>query len=172
MKALKIMTIEKQFMAAYDEYATPILRFAHGRVGSAEVAQDITSEVFFKAWDYVRQGKNIKNMKSFFYKIASNLIIDYYRKKYRTDLPIEAAENKISEIQGLPEMQISAEAKIVREELKKLPKDYGAVLSYRYVDDLDMKEIAEITGKSLANVYVTIYRALKLIKKRFEEKEK
>ena len=166
------MTIENRFMAAYDELAAPILRFAHSRVGNAEVAQDITSEVFFKAWDYVRQGKDVKNMKSFFYKIASNLIIDYYRKKYRTDLPLEAAENKISKVQGLPEMEISAEAEIAREELNKLPKDYGAVLSYRYIDDLDIKEIAEITGKSRANVYVTIHRALKLIKKRLEEKEK
>lgn len=168
----KKMAIEREFLSAYDDYSRAIYRHIYFRVSNKELADDLTSETFLKSWNYIAEGKTIKTIKSFLYKTANNLIIDYYRQKYKESLPldetIEISEQSESLSEKL-EKKISMEA--VMENLNKLPKDYIQILIYRYVDELSIPEIKELTGKSATNIYVMIHRALKEMKKRIEERE-
>ena len=71
------------FIKAYDNYIDDIYRFIYFKVGNKEDAEDITSQVFLKSWDYVQNNNLIdyKTIKSFFYRVARNIIIDHYRSK-------------------------------------------------------------------------------------------
>ena len=98
--------LRKDFSKIYDKYINKIYRFVFLKVNSQEMAEDITSEVFLRAWRAfkdkeihfsVSRGetsgkprgftsgnknqKEIKNPQAFLYQIARNLVIDYYRKK-------------------------------------------------------------------------------------------
>ncbi|MBI2459352.1 MAG: RNA polymerase sigma factor [Parcubacteria group bacterium] len=157
---------EIQFMQAYDNYSRNILRHIYIRVSNRSAAEDILSETFLKTWQFLRQGQEIKNLKSFLYKVANNLIIDYYRKKSDrpvslTDLIKEPAAEAPS-AQDLVDKQFSDV--FLKKYLDKLPPRYREIIIYRYLDELSIKEIKQITGKTAANIYVMLHRGLKLLK--------
>ncbi|MBI2356231.1 MAG: hypothetical protein HYV13_03455 [Candidatus Doudnabacteria bacterium] len=67
------------FGLIYDEYSGRIYKFIFFRVGHKEVAEDILSETFVKAWNKISQINSYKALSSWFYQVAKNNIVDYYR---------------------------------------------------------------------------------------------
>src|SRR3989338_7817957 len=72
---------EQDFKNAYQQYVDAIYRHCYFRVYNQDLAEDLTQETFIKTWKYIADGKEIKNIKAFLYKVALNLIIDNSRKK-------------------------------------------------------------------------------------------
>lgn len=160
-------------MEAYDSYAEKILRHVGLRINNQNAAEDITSETFLKAWDYTRKNNEVRNFKGFLYKIADNLIIDYYRSRKHKSLPLETVEEE--RLADQTDLMIEAErnlsSKKIRENLQSLSEDHRAILIYRYIDDLDIRTIRKLTGKSITSIYVTIHRALKSLKEKIIKNE-
>lgn len=160
---------EQSFINLYDELAPKIFKYCFFRVNSKEDAEDITSQVFLRTWDYLRLGKEIKNIKGFLYQIAHNLIIDYYRKnKTNKKISLDEPENPID----VPEKSIFIEdlnkrmlVDEVREKINLLPDNYKEVIILRYIDDLAIKEIAQIMKIKENNISVLLYRATEKLKK-------
>lgn len=108
-------------------------------------------------------------MKAFCFKIANNLVIDHYHEK-RAFTPMEEVDEFIATAQPDNDPKLQTELSLVRSSLANLPSEYGAILAYRYIDDLEISEIAKITGKSQTHVYVLIHRAKNALKKKLKEK--
>ncbi len=154
---------KQEFLSAYDMYADAIFRHCFFKVSDREVARDITQDVFTKTWQYLSDNKPVLNMKAFLYKVAGNLVIDYYRKRKTDSLDLkidEGVQFASEEVMGGQ----NAEIGIVIEALQKLPENYREVMRLRYVDDLTPGEIAEITGQSENAVSVKIHRGLEKLK--------
>ena len=161
--------IEKDYLDAYEENMPRIFRHIVSRVSDRKLAEDLTSETFFRAWDYICKGNTVDNMKAFCFKIANNLIIDSYHQK-RTFVPMEDAEESMATSRQSDDPALQTELSLLRSLLTDLPSEYGAILAYRYVDDLEIAEIAAITGKSQSHVYVLIHRAKNALKKKLKNK--
>lgn len=58
----------ESFTKVYDLYVERIYRFIFFKVANPEDAQDLTSEVFLKTWQYINDGKEVKNLNAFFIK--------------------------------------------------------------------------------------------------------
>jgi len=164
--------INDDFLLAYDKYASDILRHIYFRVGSREVAEDLTQETFFKTWDSVSNNKTeINNFKTFLYRVASNLIIDYYRKKNRATVSIDEINPEIASIE--PEQEKEVDRKMNKKFLERCFLDLGdesrQIVIYRFVNDLNLNEISEITGRSKNSVSVTLHRSLNFLKKEINE---
>ncbi len=163
--------VEKLFLSAYDDYAAKILRHVYFRVNNKSLSEDLTSETFMKAWNYLREGNEVKNLKGFLYKIADNLVIDYYREKSHREISLD-------DVKEMPDWNKSPstaenfdkdiDINLVKKYLNELPNDYKQILIHRFIDDLSIKEIKEITGKSMTNIYVMIHRALKILKEKIK----
>ena len=167
---------KEAFAEIYDFYVVRIFRFVYLKTSSRETAEDLTSDTFLKCWKYIKEksesGKKeiVKNNKisSFLYKIARNLIIDHYRKK--KDLIIEIGEEEKETIVDhkqdiLAELTKKQEIEELRSSLNCLKDDYQEILILRYVEDLPMPEIAEITGKKEGAIRVQLHRAVKALEK-------
>jgi RNA polymerase sigma-70 factor (ECF subfamily) len=166
------MKEEKIFIKAYDKYAEKILRHIYFRVNDMDLAQDIIQETFFRTWRYISSSDTeIENLKNFLYRVANNLIIDYYRKKYKQPISIEDISEK--EIIYEPDQEKQAEQRISKNAAEKylaeVKEEYRQILIYRYVDDLSIKEISEITGKTPNNIGVIIHRALKALREKMKD---
>ncbi|MDO8626768.1 MAG: RNA polymerase sigma factor [Candidatus Magasanikbacteria bacterium] len=163
---LQIEHDPEAYATLYDLFVKQIYRFVYFKVASREEAEDITSEVFLKAWHYLQENKEVKSFSGLLYKIARNAIIDLYRSKSARPeaLIIDAEFDLASE----PDLALGVESKIeharILGALKKLKQEYQEVLTLRYVDDLGINEIAEIISKNEISVRVTIHRALKRLK--------
>lgn len=159
------------FGKLYDAHFTKISNYLLHRLPRADVAQDITSEVFFKAMTKLStfSWQNI-SFSSWLYKIANNEIKMYYRKKDRKFFSLEFLfENHHFELPDATDIEndyIAAEEELsrnqqfkeVQEQLLKLPLFYQEILVLRFLEEKSLLEISEITGKNLNTVKSLISR--------------
>lgn len=164
-------SLEKRFLTAYDEFAEKLLRHIYFRVSQKSLAEDLLSETFMKTWQYLRLDHEIKNLKSFLYKVADNLIIDHYRRRHdRTTSLEEIGEVPIEEGLSLAEQgDLTLTLRLVKSHLDSLPADHKRIIIYRYIDELGIQEIKELTGKSTANIYTIIHRGLKALRNKLKQ---
>lgn len=157
----------------YDLYAPKIYRFIYFKVSSSLDAEDLTAEVFLKAWEYVNKNKEIEKFGGLLYKIARNLVIDFYRKKSTHEENLdETFLQKISDAgTAVEKMAVKSDTQNIMKGLRLLKEEYREVLTLRYIDELDAGEIAEILNKSSINVRVLIHRALKTLRKIIDQNQ-
>lgn len=162
---------EQALLQAFTEHSDALFRHAFFRVKDRERAFDLTQDAYLKAWDYVSGGGVIEHYKSFLYRVVHNLIIDEYRKKHSVSLDAmledEAAAPAIEarlSTGGLEEAEAEFDEKVlvekVRSRIPELPEHYRSVLTFRFIDDLSIGEIAETIGESENVVSVRIHRGI------------
>lgn len=154
-----------EFSKIYDKYIAKIYRFVFLKVSSMEAAQDICSETFLRGWEAFKQEK-IDNSQAFLYRIARNLVIDHYREKGRTqivsadDLPIIDINSKIEE-----KAVLDSDISRIKERLASLSDDYQNVIIWHYLDDLPIREVANLLDRSEEATRVLLHRALEALRK-------
>lgn len=164
---LQVKNKDKEaFGRFYDLYVTRIYRFIFFKVSSTAEAQDLTSEVFLKLWQHIKDDKEISNINSFVYAIARNAVIDLYRHKSRKDTSIE--DSSLADIADnsnpLESQAIGSDLGHVMKGLDELKDEYREIIVLRYLDELSLNEIAEILNKSNGSVRVLLHRATKALK--------
>jgi len=159
---MSIQISEQQFLELYDTYVGKIYRYIYFRVNAEDLAQDLTSEVFLKSWQYL-SSKSVSNPRAFFYQVARNLIADFYRQKDKAPISLEEITDKpVADKSDSPLDLVSAtlEMNSVKQALQQLSPDYQEIIIWRYLDELETKEIAEILNKSEGAVRTLLSRAL------------
>lgn len=170
---LKLKQKDKDaFVKAYDLYFDDIYRFVFFKVRSKEDAEDLTSQVFLKTWDHIRNNTltDFKTLRSLFYKVARNLVIDHYRKKSTHNVSsIEESENELPTVDAAKEivnkMDIDSKYEFIELKLSELKDEYREIIIMRYINELSVSEISLILDKTKGNTRVLVYRALNALKK-------
>ena len=157
------------FAELYDLFVKRIYRFVFFKVSGHEEAEDITSDVFLRVWNYIAEGKEIKSFSGLLYRTARNCIIDLYRSKSYQANPLSISELpegiEPSDFGVAAEKIVAgADAGKMVASIKRLKQEYQEVLTLKYVDELSVEEISEITGRGKISVRVTLHRALKRLK--------
>ena len=157
---------KEEFLRIYDILAPKVYRHVLFRVNSKELTEDITSQTFLRTWQYLIEAKKpIKNFRAFIYRVANNLIVDYYRQRSREPILLEHDElKKIIKSTKTVDTNHEESLKKIFNGLDKLSSEQKNILILRYIDGLGIKKIAKITNKSRDNIYVIIHRALKDLK--------
>ncbi|MDO8669420.1 MAG: RNA polymerase sigma factor [Candidatus Buchananbacteria bacterium] len=155
----------------YDLYVTRIYRFVFFKINSVSDAQDITSEVFLKLWQYVKAGKDIRNLNALTYMIARNMVIDFYRRNNKLDDPISDEHFNIPDEQKdiLRQQIMDSELNDVLKGIENLKDEYKEAIILKYLDELSISEIAKILNKSNGAVRVLLYRATKALKENIND---
>jgi len=130
----------------------------------------VTSEVFLKTWQKIsRSDEEIKNIRALFYKIARNLIIDFYRQSGKeknislNEVVVDDRQLVVDE-QQLDEFQLSGDKIVLNQALQKLKEDYREAIVLKYINEFSVAEIAEVMQRSKGSVRVLIHRALKALR--------
>ncbi|MBI2098288.1 MAG: RNA polymerase sigma factor [Candidatus Wildermuthbacteria bacterium] len=156
--------MEKEFLEAYEKYADALFRYCYFRLSDEEKAKDVVQDTFVKTWDYIAQGKSIAEMRAFLYRVASNCIVDQYRKRKTTSLNYLQEKGFEPRLDIREKLETEIEAKEVIEVLQQLDEKYRDAFIMRYVGELSVKEIAEILGEAENTVSVHIHRAVKQVR--------
>ena len=161
---------QKQFSIIYDEYVPKIYRFIYLKVSTREIAEDLSSDVFMRVWkEYTR--KDIDNIQAFLYKVARNVLADHYRAPRVKVVSVEKVTTILLEDGSLEHnAEVSSDMEQIRKALLHLKDDYQNYVIWRYLDELSIPEIAQITGKSEPSVRVGVHRALRALKGHMVEK--
>jgi len=154
----------------YDLYVTRIYRFIFFKVNSVSDAQDITSEVFLKLWQCVKNGREIRNLNAFIYTIARNSVIDFYRQSRKPEEQIADEHSHIPDEQRdiLRQQIMDSQLSDVLKGLENLKDEYKEAIILKYLDELSISEIADILGRSKGAVRVLLHRAIKALKENID----
>lgn len=152
----------KEFESLYKTYHKRILLFCYQRVEDKSIAQDICSNTFLKAMKSINkfQDKGF-SFGSWLYRIAYNLIQDYYKKNKRVikvsedflfDLATESKEEPNELIPRLKKALLTLKPEVVR------------LIEMRFWEERPFKEIAEILEVTEVNAKTKTYRGLEKLK--------
>lgn len=146
----------------YKDNIASLYRFVRHKVESNEIAEDITSESFTRAYSALENFRGDSSFKSYLYTIARNLVIDHYKNRGKSiAIDIETidrvANNGSDQHEGDSQDKNIMEVKII---LEKLPSNYREVLEQRYLLKNTVAESALNLGISESNVKVLTHRAL------------
>lgn len=159
------------FGALYDHYVEKIYRFVYFKVSHEEEAEDIVSEVFLKAWNYLTDVQrdtdtDIKSFSGLIYTIARTSLIDFFRARAkRKECTIEVLEMVAHDEDMERAYDQRREIEQILTQLKKMKREYQEVIVLRYIEELSLKEIATILGKSSTATRVLLHRAMKVLEK-------
>jgi len=151
------------FGELYSIYLDRIYRYIFYQVNDRMTAEDITEEVFVKAWKAIGSCKGKENtFLSWLYRIAHNHMINTLRnmKKFTSidrDNFIELADPK-------QEFGAKIECQELLQTITSLPKNQKRIIVLKFIEGLDNREIGKITGKSEGAIRVSQMRALAVLR--------
>ncbi len=154
------------FGELYSIYLDRIYRYVFYQIKDKMTAEDITEEVFVKAWKAIKscKGKE-RTFSSWLYRIAHNQVIDNLRSQ-RKHLSTEEVESLADD--SNPELE--AEGNLERQELLAslscLPQSQKQVIILKFIEGLDNREIEHIMGKSQGAIRVLQMRALSTLRRK------
>lgn len=140
---------EAKLASLYEEYYGKIANYAYAKTGDRIEAQDIAGEVFLKALKSLESYKEHGiPMQAWLFRIAHNLIVDYYRKTARSrTVPIDNV--KIAgDTNPAAEVEKRVEFARVTKAMEQLTEEQREVLKLRFLSELTSKEVGSIMKKS------------------------
>ncbi len=163
--------ISNVFEQIYKEHSDSIFRFCLVRVSNREQALDITQETFLRLWKNLTETNDVLNYRAFLFKIANNLIIDWYRKKKSFSLDQmlgdgEDAKYDVPDESRKESILDGAEGRYLIEQIDQLEPAHKHPVYLRFVEGLSPPEIGEILGISPNAASVRVNRGLIELRKK------
>lgn len=156
------------FGALYDRFQPEILRYLAHRTRDLEAAEDLTQQVFLKAWQAIpRFEQRGVPFKAWLYRMAHNQMVDHFRTHKPTtelgdfDLPDEADQESALLTGEMNEA--------LQRALARLSEDHRQVLTLRFLMEKSAREIGEVTGRKEVTVRGLQMRALQALRREIDE---
>ena len=147
----------------YDQYADKIYAYIYHRVGQAELAEDLTGQVFMRMLEAIHSGQAWRtSFSGWLYRIAHNLVIDHYRRRSRASFVDIDEVPPISETDGEPSrsVQASMDRESLQAALSQLTEDQAQVITLRFLEELSIAEVATIMERNEGAIKALQYRAV------------
>jgi RNA polymerase sigma-70 factor (ECF subfamily) len=156
---------KRSLIKLYEENNEALYRYAYRYLSNQDLAEECVSEVFTRYLQVLQSGKSPNgHTKAYFYRIAHNWIIDYYRKRKPDE---NVGEDLIPDQKTNPELLFSNKQmhERLRKALLKLPEEQRMVIELRIMEEWSHEEVAEHLGKTVEASRAMQYRAVKQLRK-------
>lgn len=158
INAVKAGDIEK-YGQLVTLHSGKIFALANSLLKNREDAEEITQDVFLKAFKSLDNFRGDSKFSSYLYRICYNESMNKLRSR-KIEVDIEDTiieETNIND--GFFRIKHAEQKKYLNLALQKLNPEYAMVLTLFYLEEQSNKEIVEMTGMSLSNVKVRLHRA-------------
>lgn len=150
------------FDALYDRYFPKVYAYVARRCGSKEIAEDLASDIFLKAFTARQTFVWRVSFSAWIFRIAANRLTDHYRTvKHHAPLG-EEHEDVASVAASAPGTSDTERLHgILEAVLEKLPERERQAIALKFYAECDTAEIASALGCTPGNAAVILHRALK-----------
>jgi RNA polymerase sigma-70 factor (ECF subfamily) len=155
-------------------YRARLLRFVAFSIGDADLAESITQDCFLKAYNGRASFRGDCSVNTWLTSIAMNLIRDqqrlqkfrFWRQARATAIDISDAASFLPSHETSPESSILAKEKAqeVQAALEHLSPNQRTVFLMRFIEEMDLSEIAAMTKMPINTVKTHLHRALKSVR--------
>lgn len=171
IKRLVKQTIDgdvETFGELYSIYLDRIYRYVFYQVHNKVTAEDLTEEIFIKAWRGIGKYKwKGQPFSAWLYRIAHNHVIDYFRTS-RQYQPLDG-EIQADGDQPQQELEKKQTQQSLLQAISSLPQQQKQVIILKFIEDLDNHAIEHIMGKSQGAIRVMQMRALAALRQILNE---
>ena len=161
------------FTALFEDFYKPIFSYIFLRLRDREVSKDLTQDVFLKIYTSIdRVYVPTSSPLAYFYTVAKNTLIDYFRKKkdvFVSEDFFGTIEDTADSEETKVDEKITLERVMVH--ITALPEDQEQAILLRYIDDKTYPEIARVLGKNEDAVRQLVSRALKTLRNKIDQHE-
>lgn len=167
-------------LADFDEvvrlYRARIFRFLMASLADRDLAETLTQDCFLKAFNARHQFRGESSLSTWLTRIAMNLVRDYLRNRRMRfwQKTRDSAVDLVDISDWIPDKTASAETAVLQRERVKqvwkavdgLSRHQKMVFVMRFVEEMELSEIAEATGMNTSTVKSHLYRALRIVRER------
>ena len=134
--------------------------------GRLDVSEDLAQETFLKAWENLRQLRELRNFRSWLCSIARNSLQNYYRQKRPAPLDDTDIDASVGEdLQEPSEILIQQETHLLLEQaIMRLPEKYRAPLVMYYRQDQSIRQSSQALDLSATTIKTRLHRARLMLK--------
>lgn len=172
---------KKAFEMIIQKYQHSLFNYIGRMVREQELALDLTQDVFVKTYASLHQYQPRFKFSTWLFKIASNAVIDHWRKKkietFSFDQPWDDNENlprfqiPDNEPSSLKRLELAELKAKIEGALEKIPLHLKELFVWRHINELSYAEMAEIKSLPLGTVKNRVFQAKEMIRRLLEEKE-
>ena len=165
----------EDFDALVEQYRPRVFRFILASLRNRETAENLTQDCFVRAYKARDQFRGGASIATWLMQIAANLVRDhegsnrlkFWRRMLRDSIDVALVEYWIPDQRMSPEALASAKEQIqaIWKAASKLPERQRTVFLLRFVEDMDLLEIAKVTGLAEGTVKTHLFRALAAVRK-------
>ncbi|HEY3839326.1 MAG TPA: sigma-70 family RNA polymerase sigma factor [Bryobacteraceae bacterium] len=169
------------FDAVVQLYRTAVFRFLLASLRDRDSAETLTQECFFKAYRARHQFRGEASVKTWLMRIAVNLVRDhmtnarmkFWRRTQRLTVDLSVAQAWLADRRSSPEAAVTARQQVsaIFAAVEKLPEGQRTVFLLRFVEDLEILEIAAATGLKEGTVKVHLFRALRTVRAQMKKND-
>ena len=154
------------FTQIYDLHFDKIYRYIYVKVHSQAEAEDLTQDVFIKAYEGIKKYKwRDLPFTAWLFKIAHNRVIDHVRKVSKEK---KASLDEAGAISAGDPVQMTEqifEIDQLKAALQKLPDAQREVATMRFISELSIAEVSLALGKSEGTVKALQFNAIASLRK-------
>ncbi len=167
--------LREDFTAVVELYRPRVFRFVLASVRDSDDAQTITQDCFMRAYRARENFRHECSLDTWLMQIAVNLVRDHVRSRRWQFWKKARATAKSAELIPLLDQRgrspealasVQQQVKAVWEAAGRLPERQRTVFLLRFVEDMDLLEIAAATGIAEGTVKVHLFRALQTVRGR------
>jgi len=152
-----------EYNECVDKHADALFRYCYGLVHSSADADDLVQLSFMRLWEH-RKKVNQKAAKNWLFKTAYRAMIDSYRKtKRENNFRNSQVEKSFDSYQQLERKDL------ILNILKVLSANQRNLILLRDYEGYSYKELCELTGMSMTNVKVTLFRSRKKLREEMKK---
>ncbi|TDQ08105.1 RNA polymerase sigma factor [Pedobacter metabolipauper] len=157
---------EQAFETLYSHYVDPIYRKLLYLVKSADIAEELTQDVFLKIWEKRDTINQEKSFRAFVYSIALNLTRDMYRRIALDKKLQDHLINSVTELHYPIDAYYEEEAnrRLILDAIDTLPLQRKKVMTLVKLEGKSYEEVNELLGISTSTVRDHVVKGTKTIK--------
>jgi RNA polymerase sigma-70 factor (ECF subfamily) len=172
---------KKAFEMIVQRYQQPLLNYIGRTLGDYHMAREFTQDVFIKSYSSLSSYQPRFKFSTWLFKIASNYIIDYWRKKKIDTFSIDQQDKRYD---SAPPMQLAADdmpvcrrfelaelRRRVEEALQDVPPALRELFVWRHINEFSYEEMAEIKGIPVGTIKNRVYQAKEMVRKKLGDLE-
>jgi RNA polymerase sigma-70 factor (ECF subfamily) len=172
----EVAVLAGDFEALVRLYRPKVFRFALASLRDLDAAESVTQDCFLRAYQARDGFRQECGLQTWLMQIAVNLIRDqirnrrfqFWRRASRMAQPADVVGHRIADRALSPEAQAALNEQVaaIWEAAGKLPERQRMVFLLRFVEDMDLLEIACATGMKEGTVKTHLFRALRAVRER------
>jgi len=159
----------EQFSLLVNQHSAKIFALAKSMLNIQEDAEEVTQDVFLKAFRNLNSFRGEAKFSSFLYRICYNECLNRL-KVQRRDYDVDnLADNDENVYDGFYELKREEQKHFLFLAMEKLNPEYKMILTLFYFDEQSYVEISEVSNLTLTNVKVKLHRAKNALAKVLNE---